>query len=197
VEEVMVAMAVRIPASVQRCETCGFEWAQLSPPDAATAARSLGRRWRQLLELAVGGDDCGVDLVHRHQPGGWSIVGHGAHVAEVLERKAVALAAVRDHHRPVLPADIEAPHASDDTVDAADVAGDIAGAAEMLARTIESISGDDWLRIGVLVGRDVTAANLALDAVHEATHHLRAAEDALAEAGVAPDEEGRDVVAGS
>jgi hypothetical protein len=182
-------MAVRPHALDDRCERCGFEWAQLSPPDAAVAARSLGRRWRALLELALGDDGC-VDLVHRHQPGGWSIVGHGAHVAEVLERKAVALAAVRDHHRPVLPADIEAPHASDDTVDAADVAGDIAGAAEMLARTIESISGDDWLRVGIIVGRDVTAAHLARDAVHEATHHLRAAEAALAEAGVGPDEEG-------
>jgi hypothetical protein len=183
-------MAVRPHALDERCETCGFEWAQLSPPDSAVAARSLGRRWRELLERALGDDD-GVDLVHRHQPSGWSIVGHGAHVAEVLERKAVALAAVRDHHRPVLPADIEAPHASDDTADATDVAGDIAGAAEMLARAIESISGDDWLRVGVLVGRDVTAADLARDAVHEAAHQLRAAEAALAEVGVARDEGSR------
>lgn len=183
-------MAVRSHALDERCETCGFEWAQLSPPDAAIAARSLGRRWRQLLEKVLGGDD-GVDLLHRHQPSGWSIVGHGAHVAEVLERRAVALAAVRDHQRPLLAAaDIEAPHASDDTADPADVAGDIAGAAEMLARTIESISGEDWLRVGILVGRDVTAAHLARDAVHEATHHLRAAEAALAVAGVSQEEEG-------
>lgn len=187
-------MAVRPHALDERCDTCGFEWAHLSPPDAAAAARSLGRRWRELLETTLVEDD-GVDRVHRHQPSGWSIIGHGAHVAEVLERKAVALASVRDHHRPVLPpADIEAPHASDDTADATDVAGDIGGAAEMLARTIESISGDDWLRVGIVVGRDVTAAHLARDAVHEATHHLRAAEAALAEAalaeaGVAGDEE--------
>jgi len=181
-------MAVRRHALDDRCGTCGFERAQLSPPDAAVAARSLGRRWRELLELVLGDDD-GADLVHRHQPGGWSVVGHGAHVAEILERKAVALAAVRDHHRPVLPADIEAPHASDDTVDAADVAGDIAGSAEMLARTIESISGDDWLRVGIVVGRDITAARLARDAIHEAAHHLRAAESAVAEAGLAPHED--------
>lgn len=175
-------MAVRADALDERCETCGFEWAQLSPPDAAVAARSLGRRWLELLDKALGDDD-GVDLVRRHQPGGWSVVGHGAHVAEVLERKAVALAAVRDHHRPVLPAaDIEAPHASDDTADPTDVAGDITGAAEMLARTIESISGDDWLRVGTLGGRDVTASHLARDAVHEAAHHLRAAADVLADA---------------
>ena len=181
-------MAVRPHALDERCDTCGFEWGQLSPPDAAVAARSLGRRWRELLETALGDDD-GADLVHRHHAGGWSIVGHGAHVAEVFERKAVALAAVRDHHRPVLPADIEAPHAADDTADPADVAGDITGAAEMLARTMESISGDDWLRVGILVGRDVTAAHLARDAVHEAAHHLRAAEAALADAGVAGGDE--------
>lgn len=91
-------MAVREDALNERCETCGFDRTQLSPADIATAARSLGRRWRELFDRAQADD--GAHRLHRHLPSGWSVVGHGGHVVDVLERKAVALAAVRERHRP-------------------------------------------------------------------------------------------------
>lgn len=173
-------MAGRADALRERCAACGFEWQQLSTTGAAATARSLGRRWRELFERALAGDG---DAVHHRLPGGWSVVGHAARVTDVLEREAVALAAIRDHHRPILrAADIEAPRASDAAADAADVVGDIGGAAELFARTAETMSSDDWLRRGVLAGVDVTAVDLALHALHEAAHQLHAAAVGIGEA---------------
>ena len=41
----------------ERCEECGFEYASVSPADAAVALRSFGRRYRAPLTRFLDGED--------------------------------------------------------------------------------------------------------------------------------------------
>lgn len=181
-------MAVRARhANDYRCETCGFDRAVLSPAHAATAARDLARHWRELFDRAVVE---GAELLQRGAESGWSIVDHAAHVAEVLDRNGIAVAAIRDHHLPSLEeVGIEVPRAGNAGADIGDIVADVSAAAEIFARTVESLSVDDWARPGIRRGALVTAGDLAHHAIHEDMHHFSAASEVFAMAATDVDKE--------
>lgn len=163
------------------CEACGFDPAQLSPPDAAVAARSLARRWRELLEGVVDREDDGEALLRQRATSGWSPLERVSHVVEVFEGKAERLLRVWEHEHPVLDeVGIDAGRATAARSKPDDLLAQLSGAAERLARVIDRYDGTEWDRTGLRDGHPVTAWQLAAEAIHEASHHLRACRDELA-----------------
>jgi hypothetical protein len=57
----------------------------------------------------------------------------------------------------------------------------LGGGADRLARAVDRYDGDQWGRAGRRDGHTVTALYLAREAVHDASHHLRACRDDLSE----------------
>lgn len=174
-------MASTIAGGHDTCEACGFDPDQLAPTDAAVAARSLARRWRELLDSVAECEDDGEALLRQRLAGGWSPLERVGHVVDVFERKAQRLMRVWETERPVLDeVGINAGRASAATGDRADLVAHLGAAAEQLASVIERYDGEEWHRTGVRAGQPVTAWQLAAEAIHEASHHLRSCRDDLA-----------------
>ena len=164
------------------CEDCGFDPAGLAPGDAATAARSFARRWRELLDGVAEREEGGEMLLRQRSATGWSALERAGHVATTLEHGSEVLLQVWEHERPALD---EA--GSADTgrslalqADRGVLLARLSAAAERLARVIERYEGPDWARTGLRAGQPISAWELATQVVHEASHHLRACRHELA-----------------
>lgn len=175
------------------CPRCGFDGDELAPGDAAVAARSLSRRWRDLLCGIAGREPAGDAVLHQSLAGGASVLERAGFVAETFRRSAHHLAQVWVHDRPAIDGDDPADSAPepaetqlDDRVEALSVA------AEQLAVRIGAFEGDAWDRAGLRSGQPVGALQLARDAIHEGVHHLRLTRDALAALDELPIEEDDD-----
>lgn len=154
-----------------RCPTCGFHPATVSPSDAATAARSFPRRYRALLVRPdeEGGDD---DLVRRWPPGGGlSALEHTAMATEGMGAAAAAVRSVAVRDEPEVTIAVAEPGPLP-TVDA--VLEGLAVAADNLADGVGGYAPEEWGRCGVLAdGERVSALDLARNGVHMGIHHLR------------------------
>lgn len=158
------------------CPDCGFDAPTVAPADALAAVRSYPRRWRALL---VRPDDADPEILRRRPAAGEpSALDHGAAAAAGMQAAAVALGAIQSHDDP--PVDLEPPPAAGGrTLD--DVLGAITSAAGALADAIDAVHGEGWARTGRLPdGRPVRALDAARSGVHAGSHHLRAADRALA-----------------
>lgn len=166
------------------CEACGFDPDQLAPPDAAVAARSLARRWRELLDGVAQREEDGEMLLRRRFDSGWSPLERAGHVTGVFEHTAEGLLRVWERERPALdgPGGDDAGRGLAVTTGRGDLLAHLGGAAERLARVVEHYDGAEWDRTGLRAGQEVTAWQLAAEAVYEASHHLRACNDELAAA---------------
>ncbi|MBV8160394.1 MAG: hypothetical protein JO265_05670, partial [Acidimicrobiia bacterium] len=67
---------VRTPR--ERCDECGFVYAEVSPDDAVLRLRSLGRRYRAPLTRFLAGEDGDAILRRRPEPGVWSALEYAA-----------------------------------------------------------------------------------------------------------------------
>lgn len=172
------------------CDTCGFDPEGLAPGDAAVAVRSFPRRWRELFD-AVAERDGGEWLLQEPAGDGWSPLARAVHVTAALDQAADALMQVWERERPeIAPLDPDEGRTAAPTSGHHDVCARMSRAAERLARVLERYEGADWERAGRRAGVQVTARLLAADAVHEASHHLRACTAELTEAlGEPPVEE--------
>lgn len=162
------------------CSTCGFDPAQLSPADASVAARSLARRWRELLTRVEELED-GEALLRRRLIGGSSPLELAGHVGDEFSRTADLLERVWAQDQPVL----DEPKATSATADSSSVGDQVtalAAAAERLAHSIERYGPDHWDRTGVGAGRPVSALELARGTIHGGVHHLRTCGRSLAAA---------------
>ena len=167
---------------MRACGSCGFPAATLAPGDAAVAARSFPRRYRELLALA-GGEEGEALLRYRAGRDSWSVVDHLSHVSHALARTAESLNDVMIRDCPLLDhTDEEAPGPQSDNAPLNLILAFLDHSAERLAATIEAAHGEEWSRRGVRGGREVSALDLAREGVHEGVHHLREAERALDEA---------------
>ena len=153
-----------------RCPTCGFDPATVPPADLVVAARSFPRRYRGAL-VRPGEEDGAEVVVQRPPDGGWSAVEHAAHAADALE---AAAAAVRGTGAGWI--DPGEPRAA--SVGA--VLERLEAAAGALASAAERHAGQEWQR-SVPVGGDgeATVLDVARHGVHLASHHLRAAQQAV------------------
>ena len=163
------------------CPVCGFDPRQLLPADAAVAARSLARRWRELLSAIVEREDAGGALLSRRLPSGWSTLEQAAHVAAVFDRHAQLLERVWIRQQPLIDeTSTQACHARESTPLLDEALAALASAGETLAGRIQAFDVDDWDRAGTSGEERITALELTHHAIHEGVHHLRVTRDELA-----------------
>jgi hypothetical protein len=160
--------------TIDRCEECGFDPADLRPGDMAVAVRSFGRRYRAPLTRGLPDEDLDVVVRTSPEPGVWSALQYAGHVADIftvfddrvrraLEGRAPDEAVVDWEERVA-----QAPDRSRE-----EVAEALAGASDDLATTLSELNADEWDLHGLTGGgREVTVADLATIAVHEGSHHL-------------------------
>lgn len=158
-------------AARERCPTCGFAPTTVGPADAALTARTLPRRYRNVL-ARPDDDETPDDPATRRPPdGGLSALEHAALAAEVLSLAAVALRRVPVEDEPVvsLVAPEPGPQWSVEVVLVR-----LAAAATHLAEAVEALRGEAWAQPCILDedGR-VTALDVARVGVHAGVHHLR------------------------
>ena len=162
----------------ERCDECGFVYAEVSPDDAATALRSFAKRYRAPLTRFLAGEDGDAILRQRPDEGVWSALEYAAHARDAIRFNGyLARRTLTDDH-PTLPApnpDKAAVENNYNDEAPAEVAAGIGERAEKVAAMIEA--NDDpstWERTAEWDGRDgeFTAIYFVRNAVHEGHHHL-------------------------
>jgi hypothetical protein len=160
--------------TVDRCEECGFDPADLRHGDLAVAVRSFGRRYRAPLTRGLPGEDLDAVVRTQPEPGVWSAWQYASHVVDIFtvfdDRVRCALEG-REPDEDVIDWEGRVSAAPDRARE--EVADALAGAADDLAITLSELNADEWGLPGVTGrGRPVTVADLATIAVHEGSHHL-------------------------
>ena len=163
------------------CATCGFDPDAVDPIDVRVALQSFPSRWRSA--LAIHQDDAhpqGV-LTGRPVPLGWSALEHAGHVRDVLHALDIRVQRVLREDEPVLPETHVTPPSGANEQGMAVVLAALTLSADQFAETTTHISELGWYRRGRRAGRLVSVLDLAREAVHEGTHHLRLAEQTIDE----------------
>jgi hypothetical protein len=177
------------------CPVCGFDGGQVSPSDAAVALRSLPRRFAAALARPDDEDRPGDVLHRRPKGGGLSALEHTAWVATSLALVGDAFTAVMYHDdpaislppldpRPAVAAAAEGavgPSGESGSDSAGAAIADLAAAAIGLASAIEQAPKDGWSRTGHSTSGHSTSLEVVTFAVHLGVHHLRLAEQTVAE----------------
>jgi hypothetical protein len=162
------------------CPICGFDPEQLSPGDAVVAVRSFPRRWRRLFTAVLEQEDNGEALLH-------TPLGGGSSSAERLHRVTVVFhGTVRQLDELWSQDDPALDEVGEDGLDRATATpvstllDDLVAVAGRLAGAIERYRGEQWGRSGHRRGDQVTALDLAREAIHQASHDLRVCREDLA-----------------
>ena len=160
---------------MDRCAECGFDPADLRPGDLPIAVRCFGRRYRAPLTRGLPGEDLDEIVRRSPGPGVWSALEYGAHVVDIFgvfdDRVRCALDG-REPDEAVVDWEGRVASASP-TLDRAEVADQLADAADTLATTLVELNADEWQLDGLTGrGRSVTVADLGTIVVHEGSHHL-------------------------
>jgi hypothetical protein len=159
---------------VDSCEQCGFVYGSIGVADIPDALRALSLQYGDaLLETDVAG------LIRmRPSPDVWSALEYACHVRDVwlVQRDRAILALVED--RPSYPRmfrDERTYLAGYQREDAAEVAGELVMAANLMAKLFEGLDSHQLARLCIYnypepAERDV--AWLGHHTLHEGTHHL-------------------------
>lgn len=156
----------------------------LSPADVAVTMRSLPRRFGEA--LTARGDEDAEALARVIGPDGASALDHLADTGRILALFSGALGEVVSGRQPVLHAALTDPGARQWEQAATDLDGELGlltDEAEGLAGRVERTSADQWTEVGRVVGgTELTALELAKEAVQVAIAGLHATEAAMAAA---------------
>ena len=162
----------------ERCEECGFVYAEVSPDDAVSTLRTLGRRYHAPLTRFLAGEDGDAILRQRPEEGVWSALEYAAHVRDAIRFNGYLARRTLSEDHPTLPAPNPDRAAADNDYNAEDpveVAAGIEERAEKLAAAVEANDNPaSWERSAAWEGRDgeFTALYFVRNAVHEGHHHL-------------------------
>lgn len=161
---------------VGRCEECGFDPASVSPADAAASVRAFARRYQAPLSRFLPGEDGPAILRATPAAGGWSALEYAAHVRDVFDffRQRVERLSEQDGAQ-FETADHEQAVADGgyNNLDPAEVATEVAAAANALADRLDALTEVEWARVGRgSAGEARPMLVLARRAVHEGSHHL-------------------------
>ncbi|MBW3615420.1 MAG: DinB family protein [Actinobacteria bacterium] len=172
-------------ARTQVCPECGLDYGRLQPPDLKVAVRSFPRRFRQA--LAAARDDDGGDALIRRRPDPvtWSALEYTAHVAGVFESSADMVRRIYHEDRPTLEevGANERPGATQgEDQDPAAVLERLSAGAERLAAQLDGVDPEGWQRQAVTPSGARDLLDVARQAVHEGSHHLRDVDKVLAAA---------------
>lgn len=158
------------------CPDCGLDYDTISPSDAEVAIRSYPRRFRNALAAALD-DEADEGLVRRRpEPATWSALEYTVHVADLYEFFAGAFRRMYDETNPTIamwdPDERAAseryrhadPRATLDRLDAASNA---------LVGALDRVDPEGWSRTAEFPFGSRTILQMARNAVHEGSHHLR------------------------
>jgi hypothetical protein len=160
-----------------RCDDCGFDARGMKEREFAAAIRALGERW------VVFADACRRDA-EEHPRANADVqvaVELACHVREGLAVFAQRIERVLAEDRPALGLwAYEHSHAVGGVHESLHaVATDIGVNASEIADVLKAVTRDGWMRRGSVAGREYTVAGLARFALHEGSHHLIEAEQAV------------------
>lgn len=156
------------------CPECGLDYRSLTVPEAITAIRGFGRRYRAPLTRLLPGEDDSV-LRTRPAPGTWSALEYAAHVRDVFRWYRGWVGRILEDDRPVLEGmrpDEAVVAGRYNEQDPATVVAELAESAEALAATLEAVPDGALDRVGVRRGEERRVSDHARRAVHEGSHHL-------------------------
>ncbi len=162
----------------ERCEECGFVYAEVSPSEAAEKLRSFGRRYRAPLTRFLAGEDGDAILRQRPEEGVWSALEYAAHVRDAIRFNGYLARRTLTEDTPTLPAPNPDKAAADNNYNDEDPAAVADGLAERADKLAEVVEGNEdsasWDRTATWEGRDgeFTALYFVRNAVHEGHHHL-------------------------
>ena len=161
-----------------------LDLSKTSPADIVQTMRSLPRRFRQALEVRDDEDQEALAAVMGAD--GRSALDHVAGTGRMLALFDGALTEIVNGRKPVLHAAITDPSTRSWEHAATDLEGELSlldSEAEALAQRVEHTSTNQWDEVGRVVGgTQLSALDLAREAVQVAITGLRATEDAMREA---------------
>lgn len=166
------------------CPECGLDYHTISPRDIVLAARTFPYRYRQVLTRSGPDEDADEVLRRRPSPGVWSALEYAAHVADVIDLLAPSIRRVEVEDNPRLyqfDPDERAEEEEYNSDALVDVLGRLDTACADLSNTCEFIDPEAWSRTGQYGHGAREAIDLARNAVHEGSHHLRDIERVLAQ----------------
>ena len=150
------------------CTDCGFDAAHFPATDVARATEALGPQWRVLL----------ADPRARTRPNDhtWSAVEYACHVRDVCRLYLVRLDLMLLETAPTFEnwdQDVTAVAERYDLQDPAEVAAELAGAADMLGARFATVAGAAWERTGLRSdGALFTIDTFARYFLHDPIHHV-------------------------
>ncbi|HEX2041041.1 MAG TPA: DinB family protein [Acidimicrobiales bacterium] len=171
------------------CPECGLDYNTIKPLDAIAAIRSFPRRYRAALSTFGRDEDPDSVLRRRPAPDVWSALEYAAHVADVIDDIAPAVRRITIEERPSFPpswdpderavagAYGERPPYNERSLP--EVISDLETACADLAATLDTVEADGWTRSGRFDYGERSILDLARNAVHEGSHHLRDIERVL------------------
>lgn len=158
------------------CPECGLAYDAISPRDAAGAVRSFPRRYRSLLTHFEPGEDLEEIIRQRPAPDVWSALEYTAHVAQTLDLMAPTIRQIVNEDNPHLFAwdpDEQAEEQSYNDWTLLEAIGEMESGCADLSMAIEYTPSTDWNRKGTFDYGEREAIDVARNAVHEGSHHLR------------------------
>jgi hypothetical protein len=154
----------------QACPQCGQNPSTAPRTSLGRIAVQAAEQWQAFLA------DANDDYVRiKPAPDVWSPMQYGMHVRDMLQVFGDRILVAVAQHNPSVPwfDPGEAEWARYNTLDRAEVAGEIDRSAERLGTILSERKPTDWTRPARRDGVDqFTVAGLACFAVHEAHHHL-------------------------
>jgi S-DNA-T family DNA segregation ATPase FtsK/SpoIIIE len=165
------------------CPQCGLDYDTILPADGVTALRSYPRRYREL--MAARDDDDKPDGVirRRPEPSVWSALEYTAHVADVEDELAGAIARMVREDNPTISdgmdPDQRAADARYNEQDREATLEHLRAACENAAKVVADVPNDAWSKMATFPWGDRDALTMMRNAVHEGYHHLRDVADVL------------------
>ena len=165
------------------CPDCGLDYDTVMPLDTVRAVRSYPRRYKALL-TGVFDDDEDPDAVVNRRPDDStpSALEHTARAAHVIDATGPLIRRASVEDEPTLKwFDFEERSAERRYNESSrrEVLAEIETACADLAATLDTVGDDDWTRVAHFDTDDRTVLDLARDAVHAGSHHLRQIEKVL------------------
>jgi hypothetical protein len=159
-----------------QCEECGFDSDVLEPADLIAAVRTFGKRYRAPVTRFLPNEDGPAVVRERPAPDVWSALEYVVHVRDALGFYDDRIRRVVEEDRPQLERFDFGPAAGKkNEEDPSEAAQAVAAISEQLASRLESLSSEQWDRVGLSSdgdGGERTVRILAARAVHEGQHHL-------------------------
>ncbi len=154
----------------ETCAACGFDGACYDDPGLLDALRSLGARWRTLL------DGAGDLLRRRPAPTTWSAIEYAAHSRDITALHVFGVEQALTADEPAFPAIgddlIEVAAAEYATADVRTVTDGLAAEADRLAQLAGDGGFDVWDRGITIGGSRLDVRRLLEHALHDSLHHL-------------------------